>query len=297
MKQRYIPFGYRLSGGSIITHDTEADLVRMIFNRYLAGESYSQIAAELEASGVPYREGTSRWNKNIVGRILQNRKYTGNDSHPSLIAEDDFIQSALLQQEKYTRKDIRTAPEITALKKKAVCGECGATYERIPDSRFGERWKCKNTECRPTVKITDAHLSAQVVSLLNRMIQNPRELDSLQIVKEPHNLEITRLTNEINRELDKPDCNEGLARTLIMARAAIQYEHCPDALLPEKTRRIKETLENRAPITELDSELILQTVDAVIIQPDSTVFLKLINGQIIQNTEERSNPQCKQQNA
>ena len=297
MKQRYIPFGYRLSGGSIIAHDTEAELVRMIFNRYLAGKSYSQIAAALEASGVPYREGTSHWNKNIVGRILQNRKYTGNDNHPSLIAEDDFIQSALLQQEKYTRKDIRTAPEIAVLKEKAVCGECGTAYERILNSRFGERWKCKNTECPPTVKITDAHLSAQVVSLLNRMVQNLQELDSPQAEKEPHNLEITRLTNEINRELDKHDCNEDYARTLIMARAAIQYEHCPDALLQEKARRIKETLENSVPISELNPELILQTVDAVMIQPDGTVSLKLINGQMIQNAEERSNPPCKQQNA
>ena len=297
MKQRYIPFGYQLSGGSLIAHDTEAELVRVIFNRYLAGESYSQIAAALEASGVPYSEGASCWNKNMVGRILQNRKYTGNDNHPSLIAEDDFMQSTLLQQEKYTRKDIRTTPEIAVLKEKAVCGECGAAYERILNSRFGERWKCKNTECPPTVKITDAHLSAQVVSLLNRMIQNPQELDSPQAEKEPHNLEITRLTNGINRELDKPDCNEDYARTLIMARAAIQYEHCPDALLQEKARRIKETLENSAPISELNSELILQTVDAIIIQPDGTVSLKLSNGQMIQNVEERSNPPCKQQNA
>jgi len=297
MKQRYIPFGYRLSGGSLIAHDMEAELVRMIFKRYLAGESYSQIATALDASGVPYSEGASCWNKNMVGRIMQNRKYTGNGDYPSLITEDDFMQSALLQQEKYTRKNIRTAPEIAALKRKTVCGECGARYERIIDNRFGERWKCKNTGCLPAVKITDDHLTRQVVSLLNRMIQNPREIEIPTAEAEPHNLEIMRLSNEINRELDKPGCNEDYARTLIMARAALQYEHFPDVLLLEKARKLRETLGNSAPISEFDSGLFLQAVDAVIIHPDGIVSLKLISGQIIQNTEERSDQPCKQQNA
>lgn len=297
MKQRYIPFGYRLSGGSIITHDTEAKLVRMIFKSYLAGESYSQIAAALEVLGVPYSEGASRWNKNMVGRILQNGKYIGGNGYPPLVADKDFQQSALLQREKYTRKNIRTVPEINALKEKAVCGECGATYERQLDSRFGERWKCKNAGCLPTVKITDDCLTAQVVSLLNRMIQNPREIEIRTAKTEPHNLEITRLTNEINRELDKPGCNEEYARTLIMACAALQYEYCPDVLLQAKTKKLRELLRDSVPVSKLDTELFLQAVDAVIIYSDGDVSLKLINGQIIQKTEERSSLPCKQQNA
>ncbi len=297
MKLRYIPFGYRLSGGSLIAHDTEAKLVLMIFKRYLAGESYSQIAAALDASGVPYSEGASRWNKNMVGRILQNRKYIGGNGYPPLVADEDFQQSALLQQMKYTRKDIRTSPEIAALKRKTVCGECGARYERIIDNRFGERWKCKNTGCLPTVKITDAHLTAQVVSMLNRMIQNPHKIEIPTTESEPYNLEITRLTNEINRELDKPDCNEDYVRTLIMARAALQYEYCPDVLLQAKAKKLRELLGDNVLISKLDTELFLQAVDAVIIYPDGDVSLKLINGQIIQKTEERSSLPCKQQNA
>lgn len=297
MKQRYIPFGYRLSGGSLTAHEMEAELVRMIFKRYLAGESYSQIAAALDASGVPYSEGASRWNKNMVGRILQNRKYIGGNGYPPLVADEDFRQSALIQQEKYTRKDTRTSPEIAALKGKTVCGECGARYERIVDNRFGERWKCKNTGCLPTVKIIDTYLTARVVSLLNRMIQNPQEIEIPCVGTEPHNLEITRLSNEINRELDKIDCNEDYAKTLIMARAALQYEYYPDVLLGEKARKLRETLGNSAPISELDSGLFLKAVNAVVIHPDGAVSLKLINGQIIQNTEERSNLPCKQQNA
>lgn len=296
MKLRYIPFGYRISDGSLKEHDVEAELVRMIFKQYLAGQSYSQIASELEASGTPYSEGSSRWNKNMVGRILQNRRYTGQNNCPPLITEDDFEQSALIQREKYTRKDIRTAPEITALKETAVCGECGFPYERILDTRYGERWKCKNAECSPKVKITDSHLIAQVINLLNRIIENPQEIEIPNAEIGLHNLEITRLNNEINRELDKPDCNEGYAKTLIMALAALRYEHCPDILLTGKAEKMAEAMENHTPMTALDCELFQQTVDAVMIYPDGTVSLKLITGQIIQNTEERSNLPCKQPN-
>lgn len=297
MKQRYIPFGYQLSWGTLTVHDLEAELVRTIFKRYLAGESYSNIAAFLETSGVPYSTGTSHWNKNMVGRILQNYKYIGGDGYPPLVAEGDLEQSTTLQQEKYTRKNIQTVPEITALKKRAICGECGTPYERILESLVGERWKCKNTECHAMIKITDIDLTTQVVSLLNWIIQNPQEVKIPTTEAEPNNLGIMRLTNEINRELEKPDCNEDYTRNLIMARAALQYKHCPDALLPEKTKRIKEILETHMPINGIDCELFLQTVDAVIINPDGTISLKLTNGQIIQNIEERSNPPCKQPNA
>jgi len=287
MKNRYIPFGYRLSEGVIVPHDREAEMVRLIFRQYISGESYGRIAAMLEKAGQPYSEGPSRWNKNMVGRILQNRKYTGQDGYPKLVTEDEFRQSALLQQAKYTRKDIHTAPEITALKRKVFCGECGSSYERILDNRTGEKWKCKNTRCRRTTKITDTLLTGQIISLLNLAVENPQRIEIPDIVSRCHDLEITRLTNEINRELDKTDCDEEYARILIMARAAAQYESCPDGLLPQKAREIKAAFESRKLLTQFDAELFECAVDAVVIQPDGTVSLKLKNGQSLENRPER----------
>ena len=98
MKNRYIPFGYCLSDGIIIAHDTEAEMVRLAFQQYIAGESYSRIAALLEKTGCPYSEGASSWNKNMVGRILQNRKYTGQDRYPMLVTEEEFNLSLQIQK-------------------------------------------------------------------------------------------------------------------------------------------------------------------------------------------------------
>lgn len=287
MKNRYIAFGYQLTCGTVTPHELEAEMVRMIFRQYIAGESYSRIAAELEKAGCPYSEGASRWNKNMVGRILQNRKYLGQDGYPMLITENEFQQSALLQREKYTRRDIRTVPEVTALKGKVICGECGSRYERILDSRVGEKWRCKNSEYSTTVKITDTLLTEQVTDLLNYAITTPTNIEIPSVEIHSHDLEVTRLTNEINRELDKTDCDEEYIKILIMARAAAQYAICSDGRLPIKARELRATFKSHEPSMPFDTELFECAVDAVIVQPDGAVSLMLKNGQHL-NKPERS---------
>lgn len=291
MKNRYIAFGYQLTCGAVTPHEVEAEMVRMVFSRYVAGDSYSLIAAVLEKAGYPYSEGAARWNKNMVGRILQNRKYLGQDGYPLLVTESEFQQVALLQQDKYTRRDIRTAPEVVALKGKVICGECGNHFERILDNRVGEKWRCKNPECSTTVKITDALLTEQVTDLMNYAIAIPAIIEIPDMDIRPRDLEVTRLTNEINRELDKTDCDEEYVKILIMARAAAQYTICSDGLLPVKARELRATFESHEPATPFDTELCECAVDAVIVQPDGTVSLMLKNGQHL-NKPERSTTPC-----
>ena len=288
MKNRYIAFGYQLTCGTVTPHELEAEIVRTVFRQYIAGDSYSRIAAELEKAGCPYSEGAARWNKNMVGRILQNRRYLGQDGYPNLVTEYEFRQAALLQQDKYTRKDIRPAPEVAALKGKVICGECGSHYERILDNRVGEKWRCKNPECSATVKITDTLLIREAADLLNLAIQNPAIIEIPPIEIHPRDTEVTRLTNEINRELDKTDCDEEYVKILVMARAAAQYGICPDGLLPKKARELRAMFESREPSAEFDTELFEHAVDAVTVQPDGTVSLKLKNGQHLNKPERRT---------
>ena len=70
-------------------------MVRMVFRQYIAGESYSRIAAELERAGYPYSEGATRWNKNMVGRILQNSKYLGQDAYPMTVVSKFMARTIL----------------------------------------------------------------------------------------------------------------------------------------------------------------------------------------------------------
>ncbi|TCL54098.1 hypothetical protein EDD76_12214 [Kineothrix alysoides] len=154
-----------------------------------------------------------------------------------------------------------------------------------------EKWYCESDGCDFSPRITDALLIGQATDLLNLAIQNPTSIEIPPIEIRPHDLEATRLTNEINRELDKTDCDEEYAKILIMARAAAQYGICPDGLLPKKARELRKAFESRKPSAEFDTELFKHAVDAVIVQPDGTVSLKLKNGQHL-NGPERSTPPC-----
>ena len=76
MGNRKLPFGYQMRFGDVIPHPDEAEAVQKIYQNYLAGASFRQIAEGLQAQGIPY-DGAKPWNKNMVARILENERYTG----------------------------------------------------------------------------------------------------------------------------------------------------------------------------------------------------------------------------
>ena len=104
MGTRKLPFGYQMRFGDVIPHSDEAEAVQKIYQNYLAGASFRQIAEGLQAQGIPY-DGDKQWNKNMVARILENERYTGIGPFPALVPAELFraVQD----------RRIQTAPERT----------------------------------------------------------------------------------------------------------------------------------------------------------------------------------------
>ena len=71
MKNRYLPFGYKIADGKIVADSEQVEAVRRIFDAYTAGQTFQQIADALSAQGIPYRSDASRWNKNMVSLPMQ----------------------------------------------------------------------------------------------------------------------------------------------------------------------------------------------------------------------------------
>ena len=71
---RKLPFGYRMELGKIAIHPEEAPIVQHMFQQYILGASYTELVEDLRRRDVPYNQG-KLWNKNMVARILENRKY------------------------------------------------------------------------------------------------------------------------------------------------------------------------------------------------------------------------------
>lgn len=59
----------------IIIHEEKADIVRSIFEYYLAGASLGKIVDMLFAKGIPSPTGKSKWIRAAIDKLLANKKY------------------------------------------------------------------------------------------------------------------------------------------------------------------------------------------------------------------------------
>ncbi len=71
LKNGSIPFGYCMVNGKYAINANAAEAVRTIFADYIGGKSLKSIAAEMR---IPYNKGKVLWNKNMVCRVLENKK-------------------------------------------------------------------------------------------------------------------------------------------------------------------------------------------------------------------------------
>ena len=77
MELRTILFGYKKEQFAYFIEETEAQLVREIFTRYISGETLLQIANDFTVRQVTYYKGKNTWNKNAIRRIIENEHYCG----------------------------------------------------------------------------------------------------------------------------------------------------------------------------------------------------------------------------
>jgi DNA invertase Pin-like site-specific DNA recombinase len=106
------PFGYEkvaIDGQRtklLMPHPDQAERYRWLVDHFLAGESYQQLAAALNAEGVPARRAAN-WNGDTVRFLLTNPVYVGDvrykggivarDCHPALIDRETYrrVQQAI----------------------------------------------------------------------------------------------------------------------------------------------------------------------------------------------------------
>ena len=92
--------------GKYVLNAPEVEAVREIFADYIGGKSLKTIAAEMT---VPYNTGKAVRNKNMVCRVLGNRKYVGENGYPQIITSEDFRLAALIKAERNTYR--KPAPQ------------------------------------------------------------------------------------------------------------------------------------------------------------------------------------------
>ncbi len=63
--------------GNPVVIDSEAEVVKFIYNNYLAGDSMTVIKNKLEQNQMQTKKGNIKWTNGAIRTILKNEKYVG----------------------------------------------------------------------------------------------------------------------------------------------------------------------------------------------------------------------------
>ena len=152
-KNRTLPFGYRINDGEIVIDAPEAKVVRMVFDEYVRGVSYVEIAEMLQHTGVRYHANTPVWNKQMINRMLENSKYIGTGDYPRIIDDVVFERAAAMRKSKYVER----------IRKKAA-----VNLPMLPAQL-----------CKPQPSMAVIRLQNEVTRALSRPVNDPEHVKKL----------------------------------------------------------------------------------------------------------------------
>lgn len=192
-------FGYKIKRGVIEPDPITAPIVVEMFNRYVDGDSFAELARDLNKRGVHCTLG-GIWNAARIKNIITNEKYTGNTllqksfvnnhlekkivkntgqlpmyyaegTHIPLITKELFEKAQERQQirSKHYRKD--TPITNTVFSSLIKCPKCGRNYKRITNNG-SVGWNCSTylsegkSKCHGK-KIPETTLKAITAEVLN----------------------------------------------------------------------------------------------------------------------------------
>ena len=214
---RKILYGYQIEDGKLIPQPKEMEGVKQIFSLYLTGMTQEQIADVLNADGPHYSTESPTWHRARIRQVLQNPRYMGKNGYPALIDAETFSTVQTLRSERARRRGGHPA---LCLVKKLRCGNCGHSLRRSSQRQWRNTLRFLCDECSAKITIHDATLLAEV----ERQAAEYTPLsDSAGYTPSEDTI---RLTNAINRGLEKPERPEEVT-ALIMQGISARYACFP----------------------------------------------------------------------
>lgn len=281
MKNRRFPYGYEMQNGRIQICKIEFTILTEIFDSYINGNNLKKIADWLTNKHIEYLPDECSWNKSRVKRIIEDKRYLGNDKYPSLISEEIFNKANSIKQSRRTTKNYVVTAENKPVVYLTRCAECGAPLYHITDTRYSESesWRCKAYECGLNIKMTITELQTHITDLLNQIIVNPNVLEYIESEAEESSIEVMKIENEIERLFEQTDFNKDELQNLILECVAKKYDI--DKSTRYITDRLKADFEKSSPLSTFSMELFEKTVSAVLINKNGSVSIELKNGNVI----------------
>lgn len=280
MKIRAIPFGYKYDVGQIVVDETAACVVKEIFKQYINGNSLLNISSLLNNMNIEYRPGVVGWNKARIKRIIEDKRYLGNQDYPTIISEDLSEKANTLKSGKNTQSNIDKDNMIYSLEATVCCPCCGNIMKRIfePRNKIPERWRCERAGCHRIIPISDVDLLSEIQDLFNSIISNP-ELITPSDSENQISIKTQRAENEINRLFDSRNPNKDEIRGKLIEAVSLKYGDIDTAKY--ESQWLRDLFLSQAPFKKFPLELFNQTVNTISFDGDESVTVTLINGQTV----------------
>lgn len=184
-----VPLGYRVDNRKLVIEEAEAATVRMIFERFIAIGSATELARALMAEGVCSRGGRPI-DKGALYKLLNNRVYIGEAVHKgkSYPGEHQGIIDRALWDKVHNilgdsprQRAANTRAQTPALLKGLVFGPDGATFSPTHTRKGGRlyRYYVSQSVLRrgrgacPIGRIPAAEIEAAVIDQLRGLLRTP----------------------------------------------------------------------------------------------------------------------------
>lgn len=200
------PFGYERYERTLIVNESEAVIVRRIYEDYTNGKSIRQIVNELNEENVPRKNPETPWKIAIITYILSNEKYIGDqmylkryrtdtfpftrvrnhgeheyyyieESHTPIISKVMFDNAQRLRTLRVPKCVMTSSSEYSPLSGAIHCGECGKVF-RIVNRKNSVHWACRthqrNVADCPTMCVPDAEVVKAFINMYNKLKTNKK---------------------------------------------------------------------------------------------------------------------------
>lgn len=274
-QNRKFPFGYCMEDGQIRIVTSEQELIVLLFTRYLAGDSIPQLTILAQESGIAFHSDDTRWNKNMVCRILDNEAYGGQGRFPAMI---DPVMLESVRRKRKAQSSGKLNPAVKVVRNHVRCESCGGGMIRICRGKQKVHWQCKKCAAC-TAPLTDADLLNKITLHLNCLIRCPDKVVPIPTASTT-SLLACALRKEFDRKLTDANITDEQLITLAKKCAELNYSIC-EASYQGQTQVILQKLSESHASETLNTELFDAIVQHVLIRVDGEVYLLLKNQQKI----------------
>lgn len=208
-----LPLGYKLGPDNEYLIDPEtAPIIRLIFDKYNAGQTMAEIIRYLNDNGYRNRKG-ALFTKNSLPSILSNERYMGTylfkdiirqeNAIPAIVSKEQFESAQRMKERNRKMPSSRWSYSKYLLTSKLFCGECGSPM--VGKSGYGKQkvkynyytcLKHVKKECRKKSVRQDI-LEKIVIDEIMSVLSDPDTFDYIVELIWKYRKESDRLSDEI----------------------------------------------------------------------------------------------------